>query len=909
MRHLTWLIAAAVFATSAAAQDVRYEKYTLDNGLTVILHEDHALPVGAINLWYRVGARNEPPGRSGFAHLFEHLMFMGTQRVPNGQFDATMEAAGGANNASTSLDRTNYFSAGPASLIPTLLWLDADRLEDLARAMTEQKLNLQRDVVRNEIRQQVENTPYGRAEESMYRLMYPPGHPYHEAVYGTHADLEAATVFNVKDFFSTYYVPSNCSLVVAGDFDSATIKPLIAGLFGTLAQGAPVAKRTADPVSLGRVVRETMTDKVQLPMIRMVWHSPAAFAEGDAEMDLVAALLAHGKNSRLYKRLVFEDKTAVDVSARQESSGLGSLFIVDVQTNPDADLRVVEKTVDEELSRLAGEGVTPSELEERKATIELGKLSAMQTVEAIADKLNEYEYIWGEPNSFKRDLDRYRTATPAKVQWWAKRVLDPGQRAIITVLPEQPQHSASARDQRPEGLPPKAFDPTPPQAFALSSGVSVMLWRKPELPLAAITAVFAGSGPLDEPARAGLAGLAAQMTEEGAGDLDALQFASALQSLGASYNTAVAQESASAGITVLKRNLDKAIGLMADALRRPRNAAPDWDRIKRLRLEELRQQMDEPAIVAARVGLRALFGDESPYGWPTDGTPETVGRFSLQDVTAEQGRVFGPERLTLLVAGDVTPEEARPILEKAFGDWKGQGSAPSASSMLRAKEGGMRVLIVDRPAAVQTVIRFVMPGPSYKDERRVPLRLMNTILGGSFTSRLNQNLREAHGYTYGAGSRFVMNPSTGYFIASANVKADVTGASLKEFLAEFERLRKGDVSPDETIKARETLRTDVVQAFQGLRGLLSIAADLVANGVPYSTLSQDLARMQSATADELNALTREAVPLDRAVLVLVGDKGLILKQLKDLGLPEPREVTAAGEPVKSEASGSPSGER
>src|SRR5262245_8057779 len=291
------------FAESASAQHPAYEKYRLDNGMTVILHVDHRLPIVTINTWYRVGSKDEPRGRSGFAHLFEHLMFMGTQRVPGNDFDVLMENGGGSNNASTSEDRTNYFSQGPASLLPTLLWLDADRLEDLGRTMTQEKLDRQRDIVRNEIRQNVENTPYGRAGELVFRIMFPVGHPYHEAVYGTHQDLEAATIADVKDFFATFYVANNATLVVAGDFDRAQIKPLIAQLFGTLPRGGEVTRRPVPDVGLDRVVRTTVLDRVQLPLVKLTWHSPVAYADGDAELHLLAAILSRGKTSRLYKRL------------------------------------------------------------------------------------------------------------------------------------------------------------------------------------------------------------------------------------------------------------------------------------------------------------------------------------------------------------------------------------------------------------------------------------------------------------------------------------------------------------------------------------------------------------------------------------------------------------------------------
>lgn len=888
--------AAVILATvSASAQDITYEKYKLDNGMTVILREDHALPVAAVNIWYRVGAKDEPPGRSGFAHLFEHLMFMGTERVPNGDFDRLMEAGGGANNASTSLDRTNYFSSGPASLLPTLLWLDADRLEDLGRTMDQAKLDRQRDVVRNELRQTIENRPYGKAEEQVYRLMYPKGHPYHESVAGTHEDLESATVTNVKDFFGTYYVPANASLVIAGDFDPAAIKPLVAQLFGSIPRGADVSRKSTESAKLDRVIRSTMMDKVQLPMVKMAWHSPAAFADGDAEMDLIAAVLSQGKNSRLYRRLVMDEKVAVDVSARQESAGLGSLFIVEVTAKPGADLERIERSVDDELAKLAAQGPEIAELDQRKSTIELAKLAQLQSVESVADKLNEYEYTWGEPNSFKRDLDRYRNASPAKVQYWAKRVLDPGARLVMRVLPEQPERGVSPRDNRPGDLANSPFKPAEPRTFKLSNGIPVMLWTKPELPLVGVTLLSTNHGPFDPPEHAGLAGLAARMTEEGAGTLDAVQFASALQALGAVYNASAGQESAAATLTVLKRNFDKAAALMADAVLRPRLMEADWDRVKSVHLEELKQQDDEPTIVAGRVGLRVLFGDASPYGWPTDGTPATVGSFTLADIKAELARIFRPDMATILIAGDITPEEATPILEHAFGAWRASGP-PSAqvSTPAPLPHEGLRVVIVDRPEAVQTVIRFVMPGIAYGNPNRIPFRLLNTLLGGGFTSRLNQNIREQHGYAYGAGSRFVTQPDVGWFVASASVKADVTGAALSEFLKEFNRLRGGDVSDEEATKSREQQRTDLIQSFQGLGGLLGVAAELVENGVPFESLAKDMQAMQGFQAADLNALAKGAIPLEQGVLVLVGDKKLILEQIKDLGLPAPIELGPDG---------------
>jgi len=891
-------------APIAVAQEVKYEKYKLDNGMTVILHEDHSLPVVAVNIWYRVGSKDEVARRSGFAHLFEHLMFMGTRRVPNGEFDTIMEAGGGSNNASTSEDRTNYFSSGPASLLPTLLWLDADRLEELGRAMDQDKLNKQRDIVRNERRQSYENRPYGKSELAIQEMLYPVGHPYHIPTIGTHEDLEAATVTDVKDFFATYYVPNNATLVVAGDFDPARIKPLIASLFGTIPRGGEAPHRAAGPAKLEGVKRATMLDKVQLPMVTMAWLSPAKFAPGDAELDLLADVLADGKSSRLYKRLVYDDKIAVDVSASQESLLLGSAFRISVVAAPGADLDRIEKTVDEEIARLIRDGLTAEELERYRSKIELAMLERLQRVEARADALNEYEFFFGEPNSFKRDLDRYRKATPADVQRWAAATLKPDARVIIRVLPEAPQPEASAREKRPSDLAAASFTPPAPESFTLSNGLKVMLWRKPELPLVAMKLIVHPGRWLQPNDEAGLAELMATMLGEGAGDRDALAFENAVQTLGATFGAAADHESIAVSMTTLKRNFDKAAALLGDAIVRPRFDAKEWERVKRLHLEELKQQEDMPGIVAGRVAARTLFGDAHPYAWPVSGTPTTVETIGLDAVRQLWSKWVRPNFATLLIAGDVSADEAKSALEKALGAWKASSGEPAKDSELApAARQGLSLVIVDRPEAVQTVVYFIMPGPKATDPRRVDYRLLNTLLGGSFTSRLNQNLREQHGYTYGARSRFVMDPRTGYFVASSSIRADVTGAAIAEFLKEFKRLRDGDVSKEEAGKASETLRTDAVQAFEGMNGILGTASELVEAGLPFETLATDLKAMESANAADLNKLARPAIPLENGVLVLVGDKRQILEQIKSLDLPKPIELDAHGAPIGGSADG------
>jgi len=882
----------------AVAQQVKFEKYKLPNDMTVILHEDHALPTACVNLWYYVGSKDEADRRSGFAHLFEHLMFMGTRRVPNGQFDVVMEKGGGFNNASTSEDRTNYFSFGPANLLPTLLWLDADRLEDLGKEMNLEKLNLQRDVVRNERRQTSEMQPYGKADLLVPELMYPKEHPYGHTVIGSHEDLEAATVDDVKNFFATYYVPCNATLVVAGDFKSDEIKPLVNKLFGTLPRGNDPVHKSAAPVTLKEVKRITCIDQVQFARTTLVYHSPARFKDGDAEMDLVADILASGKSSRLYKRLVFDDKIATDINAYQASMYLGSLFYINVTAKPEVTLDRIEQVVDEELARLLKDGPTADELKRNQVSKEVGMIASLQSLLNKADALNEYNFYLGTPDGFETDLNRYRNATVAGITSWARKTLTPDARLILRVLPAGEPVEDNPREAAPALADAGAFAPQMPETFTLSNGIEVQHWRKNELPLVNVSLLLNGGAECDDPAKIGTTFLTAQMLEEGAGDKDALAFSDALDMLGASFSSTADQESVNVGLSVLRRNLDAALALYADAIVRPRMTAADWDRIRNLHIDDLTREEDEPTIVAARVGMRAYFGDAHPYGRPIGGTIGTVEKLTLDDIKACHTARFTPANARLLVAGDLTADEAKAALEKALGAWKTPADwKPTVPARANdPRHASQSLVIVDKPGSVQTVIRFFMPGPVYKTPDRVALSMMNTILGGSFTSRLNQNLREKNGYTYGARSSFTMAPTTGYFSAGANVKAETTGPALKEFLAEFNSLRTGGVTPDEAAKAAQQERTETIQAFQGLRGILATAAVLDRNGLPFSTIGEDLGTIGRVDAARLSALAKNAAPFESGVLILVGDKKLILEQIKDLKLPAPKELTVRGEP-------------
>lgn len=420
----------------AQPQELSFTRYQLDNGLTVILHEDHHLPLVSVNLWYYVGSKDEPPRRSGFAHLFEHLMFMGTEKVPYPQFDVIMERSGGSNNATTSQDRTNYFATGPSALLDTFLFLEADRMRDLGRTMTQAKLDTQRAVVRNERRQSYENRPYGKAFLEIPERIYPGGHPYHNPVIGSHEDLEAATVGDVQDFFAHFYFPRNASLVVAGDFDSGTARALIQKHFSGIASG-PAANHVKDAPrpEIKGAQRATLGDDVELPLTISVWHSPALYQPGDAELDLASSILGGGKSSRLYRRLVYELALAQEVEVFQDSNYLGSSFVVQVFGRPEASLDAIEKEVDAEILKLATEGPTARELERAKNKLETSFWKNLEGLAERADRLNLYQFHFNDPASLGRDRARYAATTPDSVRRLLQETLRLDSRLVLRVVP------------------------------------------------------------------------------------------------------------------------------------------------------------------------------------------------------------------------------------------------------------------------------------------------------------------------------------------------------------------------------------------------------------------------------------------------------------------------------------------
>ncbi|MCI0406038.1 MAG: insulinase family protein [candidate division Zixibacteria bacterium] len=564
---LAFPAAIAAQKSKSGAADIpklKFEKYRLPNGLEVILSEDHRLPLVAVNLWYHVGPANEDSGRTGFAHLFEHMMFQGSKHVEGDNHFKLLEASGASDiNGTTDFDRTNYFETLPSNQLELALWMEADRMGFLLDKLTQANLANQQDVVRNERRQSVENRPYGIVEEEMFHQLYPSNHPYYASVIGSHADIQAAQLEDVKKFFKLYYAPNNASLAVVGDIDVAKTKKLVEKYFGSIKRGAEVPQLSAATPAITSERRVTVQDRIELPRVYMAWITPSIFKEGDAEGGVAAQVLGGGKSSRLFKKLVYEKQIAQDVLAEQYSLILGSVFYLQVTARPGHSAGEIEAAINEELEALRAQGPAEAEVERAKNVIESGIIRGLETLGGfggVADRLNMYNHYLKNPGFLADDITRYRKVTPASVQKFAQEQLKNEARAVVHGVPGTPNLGAEVptpqldsaqmmsgaesvnlaepwRSEIPKSAAERSLKLPVPESFKLSNGLTVIYNQRPWLPITSARLVFktgSDANPLDKP---GLANFTAAMLDEGTKTRSALQIADEVAGLGASLIT------------------------------------------------------------------------------------------------------------------------------------------------------------------------------------------------------------------------------------------------------------------------------------------------------------------------------------------------------------------------------------
>jgi zinc protease len=910
--------------SAAAAQSypkISFEKYKLKNGLEVILVEDHRLPLVAVNLWYHVGPANEKAGRTGFAHLFEHMMFQGSKNVGDDAHFKLLEGAGANDiNGTTSFDRTNYFETLPSNQLELALWLESDRMGFLLETLDNRKLANQRDVVRNERRQSRENVPYGLVNEGLYHQIFPKTHPYYPLVIGSHADLEAARLKDVREFFKQYYTPNNASLAIVGDIDKAKAKALIEKYFGPIPQGPAVPKVDVVTPPITSERRAVVTDQVELPRVYMAWLTDPIYKPGNADADLLARIIGGGKYSRLYRRLVYEKQIAQDVAAFNQSLSLGSIFIIQATAKPGVKPEDLEKAIDEELELMRREGPTADELALARNLIQTQIVRGLETLGGfggVADRLNQYNHFLGDPDYLAKDLERYEKATTDSVRKIAQEKLSKNARAIVygvpgkKVIDDVPKTTEEEKDttevtgnsipgqewraQQPgAGAASRLTLPTP-KKFTLSNGLTVMLVEQHNLPMVSANLVVLSGSEMNPAGKPGLASFTADMLDEGTNKRSALQIADDAARIGASLFTGSSSDSSTIGVSALKKNADSALELMSDIALQPAFPQKDIDRVRNTRLTQIQQQRDNPNALANRVFNNVVYGSNHPYGFIELGTAESTKAITRDEMMNFWKAGYVPANSALIVAGDITEKELRALAEKHFGGWAGK---PSPFKRTEVGEGGARrIVVVDKPGAPQTALRIGHAGIARSNPDYVPLEVMNLGLGGLFSSRINMNLREKNGYTYGAFSVFDSRRGRGPFFAGSGVRTNVTAPAVKEVFNEIERMRTTRMTDDELKTAKDAYARSLAGLFETSGQTVGSISSLFIYELPVDFYNTLPARIDAVTAADVQRVAEKYLKPDSTVVVAVGDRTTIEPELKKLNLGSIEARDLSGNPV------------
>jgi zinc protease len=896
--------------------ELQYQKYKLRNGLEVILLEDHRLPLVAVNIWYHVGPVNERPGLTGFAHLFEHMMFEGSRYVGDHKHILYLEAAGASSiNGTTDFDRTNYFETLPSDQLELALWLESDRMGFLLEKLDDRKLENQRDVVRNERRQNIENAPYGLAQEELFHQLFPKDHPYYASIMGSHADIEAARLADVREFFQLYYAPNNASLAIVGDIDPQKTRDLVEKYFGPLPAGKPVPRSniTTPPITSEKQV--VVGDQVELPRIYLAWITGPVYSQADAECDLLARILGGGKSSRLFQSLVYKKRIAQDVSAQQYSLALGSIFILEATGKPGIEPQQLENAIREELEELQRNGPKAAELERARNIIESAVIRGLETLGGfggVADRLNQYNHFLGDPGYLSRDLGRYQKATVESLQKLAQNQLKreagvviwgvPGSRIVNDVpkSPHVPGTSAAEapiipdqdwRSAPPSPRPASALNLPVPKKLKLANGLSIYLVEQHNLPVVAANVILLSGSDRNPPDQPGLASFTAEMLDEGTSRRSPLEIATDADQIGASLSTGSSTDLSYIAARSLKKNVDAAFELVSDVLLHPAFSSEEIDRIRHDRLIQILQQKDSPGVLATKVLFEAIYGFSHPYGFTDVGTEDSNHGVTRELLAQFYQAGYFAANSALVVAGDITESEVTELAEKYFGKWTASGSLPDTPPV--TGKPTLRIVIIERPEAPQTVLRIGHVGVARSSPDYTALEVMNTALGGLYSSRINLNLREKNGFTYGASSAFVFRRGPGPFLVGTSVRTDVTAAAIVEIFREIGRMRDSEITPEELTKAKDSIARSLPGLFETSPESASSIGQLFVHNLPLNYYHDLPEQIRHVSAADVQKVAQKHIRPEEAVIIAVGDRKRIESELEKLKL-GPIEIRDAG---------------
>jgi zinc protease len=893
----------APLAAQGGAVDIPYERHVLSNGLTLLIHEDHKAPIVAVNVWYHVGSKNERPGRTGFAHLFEHLMFNGSENYDDEYFLPLQQAGATDVNGTTNVDRTNYFQNVPTNSLDLALWLESDRMGHLLGAVSQARLDEQRGVVQNEKRQG-ENEPYGRVWEFLNPKLYPANHPYSWSVIGSMEDLGAARLEDVKKWFETHYGAANAVLVVAGDVRPAEVKEKVERYFGDIPPGPPVARQGAWIAKRTGSQRGLMQDRVPQARLYKVWNVPQwDSADGDY-LSLLGQVLSTGKSSRLYKRLVYDEQIATSVTAYVDLREIGGLFVIEATARPGGELGPIEKAIDEELARLLATGPTPAELQRVQTQYRAGFVRGVERIGGFggkSDVLAQGAVYAGDPQLYRTRLRRIAAATGAQVRAAGSRWLSDGVYTLEVVpFPELRTATTGADRSKPpaSGAPVEAGFPEL-ERDTLANGLKILLARRAAIPQVQFTLLLDAGYAADQFGVPGTASLAMAMLDEGTRTRGSIRISDELAGLGANLGAGSSLDVSAVSLEALRDRLDASLALYADVILNPSFPRADFERLKRQRLAQIAREKAEPVGMALRVLPRLLYGAGHAYAnpWTGSGTEASTEKITRDDLIRFHRTWFKPNHATMLVVGATTMDEIRPKLERLFAGWK-PGEVPVKNIGRVEQPARPTVYLMDRPEAIQSLILVGNLAPPKANPNEPSIETMNTVLGGTFTSRVNMNLRESKHWSYGAFTFFRDARGQRPFVVYAPVQTDKTTEAIVEVGKELRGIvGQRPVTAEELSRAVASLTLTLPGAWETMGAVAGSMSDIVAYGLDDRYYDTYADRVRAQTVETVTAAAREAVQPDRLVWVVVGDRSKIEASLRELGLGEIRLIDADGNPV------------
>ena len=878
--------------------EIKYETFKLDNGLTVIVHEDKKVPMVAVNVWYHVGSKNEKVGKTGFAHLFEHLMFNGTENYNSEYFEPFEKIGSTDQNGTTNSDRTNYFQNVPTNALDLALWMESDRMGHLLGVVDQEKLDEQRGVVQNEKRQG-ENQPYGKAFTRISESAFPKGHPYSWSVIGSMEDLDAASLEDVQDWFKTYYGPNNAVLALAGDIDLETAKQKAAQYFGDIPAGPPLVKPDVWIAKRNEEKREIMYDDVPQARIYKTWNVPPRDTEAAAHFDLASSVLVGGKNSPLYKELVYEKQIATNVSAFYYDREIAGMFFLIVDVVAGEDPTNVEKAMDAVLTDFIKKGPNRKLLEAEKTKALAGFIRGIQRIGGFggkSDLLATCQTYTNNPGCYRDNAAYLDLVTPAKMKATFAQWIDDTP-YVLTILPADKYSANETGVDRSTGIPYPTekvnFEFPNLQTATLSNGSKVVLAQRSGVPLIEMDFQFNFGYAQENNDELGYTNFMMGMLNEGTKKYSSLKFDEVLDSLGSNLSFGSGLDTSVASVSTLKANLSQTLELAKEALINPTFPQEEIERIQKQTLASIIQEENRPAAIAYRNIGKLLYGQDHPYGKPLTGSgiSETISSITRKDIVAMHKRAIDPANLTFAVAGDINLDELVDMLEDKFGDWSSNSKTELKELQTISLPATRTVYLIDKPNAQQSYIVAGQLLPPTATNEEFKISYMNYAIGGSFTARLNMNLREDKSWSYGVRTRLADAKGQRAMLVTAPVQTDKTAESVAEIVKEYAAyLGDAPITDAELAKGKASKTLRLPGQFETLGALKGAVSNIVTYNRELDYLNVLPNLYDEPTLDDVQTMAQTYIKPDQWTWLIVGDLSKIEQPVRNLNLGEVKVI-------------------